>query len=385
MKTIEKDRPTSHSLAMRTSPQSMILDGKASLAPRLGEEAELAGDLPGFMGNPQSLFAAYRAGSQKLLSQKRGQSLGSGWPQAAVHVFPTTFSASVILMLVILTALLSPVHARQFTDDQGRQVEAELVGVRGGSVVIASQSVRGLWPIARLSAADQEYVKQWQKTNTAVKHVTVQVTERDGIGERGEFKKAEAATPSPTVPSLPFVPPTETRASYKHYEASIANPGALDAAYLKVAYVVYVVHPDGTVGISPGVQFMESLPAGQSERVQTEGVSATRTKTKQVKVRISRDAISATEKTARSQERFGGVWVRVIGPDGQLIGESRKLTAELAKLDPPWEEAEVHEDIPELKSLGDLLEMVKKLLPPAHAEGKASPPAPPPGLPPLPR
>ena len=62
----------------------------------------------------------------------------------------------------------------RFTDDQGRSVEAELVGLRGPNVVLATQNVRGQWRLARLAAADQAYVRDWQRTPTAVRHVTVQ-------------------------------------------------------------------------------------------------------------------------------------------------------------------------------------------------------------------
>lgn len=300
----------------------------------------------------------------------------------------------VVTFLACLAAV-AQAQAHLFTDDQGRQVEAELAGIRGKHVILATQQVRALWPLAKLSAADQDYVREWQKTSTAVQRVTVQTFERDGIGERGEFKKEKGGMPGPggdSPPKLPIGPQAETRTSYKHYELSIANPGALDASFLKVAYVMYVVQPDGRVGISPGVQNLTSLPAGKAASLTTEGVSVARTKTTQMKLQISSNSVSTREKTSRSQERFGGIWVRVSGPDGKRVGEARKLTPELEKLDPPWEEAEVQEDLPVLNSLSDLLELVKKMLPaapPAPGKGKAKskdgPPGPPPGLPPFPK
>lgn len=290
---------------------------------------------------------------------------------AAAHSF-ATFS-----LIACLFALPSA-HGRPFTDDQGRQVEAELVGVRDERVVLAVQQVKGLWPIARLSPPDQQYVREWQTSHTTVRQVTVRAQEREGIGERGEFRGINSpAEPPPAPLPLPVTPQTETRTSFRHYEVMIANPAAIDASYLRVAYVIYVINPDGTVGISPGDQSIQTLPAGQSSRIVTEGVSATRTKTKRIKLTLTSSSLTTSEKTVRSQERFGGIWVRVFGPDGGRIGEHKLLSPELAKMDPPWQEAEVREDFRELRSLGDLLKLIQEALPPVPSGG-GSKPAPPP-------
>ena len=165
---------------------------------------------------------------------------------------------------------------------------------------------------------------------------------------------------------------------YSHFEITVANPSPFDATQLKVAYVLYVVHPDGSVGISPGVQTVKSLPTGQSARLITEGVTATQTKMTKLRVSVVNESLSVKEKTERSREQAGGVWVRVSGPDGQMIGETKRFSRPLEKLNPPWEEAEVAEDIPILPSLDGLLELLKNALPPLPPEGSR------PGLPPLP-
>ena len=271
-------------------------------------------------------------------------------------------------------------QAHLFTDDAGRTVEAELVGVRGPDVVLATQGVRGRWPVERLAAADQSFVKEWQATSTTVNRVIVQVTERDGIGEKGTFKRESDGGPS-LPKDLPFGPKTATKASYKHYDLQITNPAAVDASHLRVDYVLYVIQPDGSVGTNAGTQALDNLPAGKAARLQTEGATAHSTKTTQQKVAISNNSISTAEKTSRSTERFGGAWVRVSGADGNVIGQSKQLTADLAKLDPPWAGAEpaATDNPPLLKSLDGLLELLKNL--PKPPGSKSSSPPLPPGLP----
>jgi hypothetical protein len=70
------------------------------------------------------------------------------------------------------------------------------------------------------------------------------------------------------------------------------------------------------------------------------------------------------QKIQRSREQFGGIWVKVSSPDGTPIGELKRLTPALGQLNPPWQEADVAEEIPVLESLEGLLEKLKKVLPP---------------------
>ena len=271
-------------------------------------------------------------------------------------------------LIAALAAVSAYAEPRAFTDDQGRSVQAELVGIRGANVVLATGKVRGQWPLSRLSPPDQDYVRQWQTSHTAVKHVQLQITERDGIGERGEFKGGEKSAGGP-LSGLPVPGAPEVKTVYKHYEIAVNNPAAVDASYLRVAYVVYVVQPDGSIGIQPGAQDLERIAASGSSRLLTEGASADRTKATQFKVSVSNGNLSVAEKTKRSRDQFGGVWVRVTGPDGTLIGEAKRLSPAVAQLNPPWQEAEVAEDIPILESLSGLLEKLKQALPPPPSGG----------------
>ncbi len=284
------------------------------------------------------------------------------------------------MLLALGLAAFQSASAHLFTDDQGRQVEAELVGLRGPNVVLATQGVRGQWPVARLAAPDQAYVKQWQAGSTVVKRVVVQMNERDGMGEKGTFKSETSDRPG-LPKDLPFAPQIDSKETYKHYDLQITNPAGVDASHLHVDYVLYVIQPDGSVGTNAGTQALDILPAGKTTTLKTEAATAKSTKTSKLKLAVSSNSISTTEKISRSRERFGGGWVRVTGADGGIIGEAKQLTAELAKLDPPWVGTDRKDtsDVPVLKSLDGLRELLKNF--PKPPETKESPSLPP-GFPP---
>ena len=290
---------------------------------------------------------------------------------------------SVVTLLGFSLGLVPRAEAHLFTDDQGRQVEADIVGMRGANVILATQGVRGQWPVTRLAAPDQAFVRQWQSTTLSVAKVKVQMIEQDGIGEKGAFKAEKEGGPA-RPKDLPFAPQKESKAHYKHYDLQITNPALVDANYLRVDYVLYVIQPDGTVGTNAGSQPLDQLPAGKTVRLKTEGATAWSTKTTQMKLAISSNSVSTAEKTSRSTERFGGGWVRVMGVDGSIIGESKSLSNELAKLDPPWVGTDVKNDIPMLTSLDGLLALLKHLPQPAGAPpagGGREKPVLPPGFP----
>ena len=308
---------------------------------------------------------------------------------------PLSFFRPALLRWPLLALALSSVlQARTFTDDSGRTVEAELVGVRGENVVIERQGVAAQWPMAKLSAADQAFVREWQQTRSSVPKLSVRIFERDGLGEKGAFPEEKGASASPGLPGLPGGPPpnlpgvvqTEQKARYKHYDVDITNPASVDAHQLKVDYVLYVILPDGSVSTGSGSQKLAGLAAGQRATVKTEAITFTRTKTTALTLNINANrsggSVTTGQKTARSTEKFGGAWVRVRGVDGTLVGEAKALTPELERLDPPWvgaKETEV-EPLPVLKALDGLLELLKNLpKPPEPPKGIL-----PPGFPPRP-
>jgi len=64
-----------------------------------------------------------------------------------------------ILYITLFISLLSSSYARTFTDTTGRQIEATIQEVKGGLVVLQVKNKKIRYPIAKLSAEDQEYIK----------------------------------------------------------------------------------------------------------------------------------------------------------------------------------------------------------------------------------
>jgi len=75
VKVIETSQPISQPSIMRKPLHLMTPEEKAALAAQLTKEAELEGDLPVFIGNPKSLFAAYRGESGKRPARQRTKAL----------------------------------------------------------------------------------------------------------------------------------------------------------------------------------------------------------------------------------------------------------------------------------------------------------------------
>jgi hypothetical protein len=75
VKVIETTGRISHPITMRKPLHLMTPEEKAALAAKLKKDAELEGDLPVFIGNSKSLFAAYRTSARKQPARKRTQAL----------------------------------------------------------------------------------------------------------------------------------------------------------------------------------------------------------------------------------------------------------------------------------------------------------------------
>jgi hypothetical protein len=69
----------------------------------------------------------------------------------------------VLSALALLVALPASAETRTFTDNQGREIEAEVTGVSGSQVTLRLAGGKSYTiPIAKLSKADQLFVKVWK-------------------------------------------------------------------------------------------------------------------------------------------------------------------------------------------------------------------------------
>lgn len=288
------------------------------------------------------------------------------------------------LLLIACIALLGGVglvEARTFTDDRGRQIEADLLGVNGANVVLEKNGQAAQWPIAKLSQPDQMYVKAWLTDPPSNPRIGVRIWEREGIGQSGRFGEKESG---PSLPkNIPMLKKTEEKEKYRYYDMDLTNSSAVDAKELHLSYVLYVIDASNQVVDFSGSQKVETIPAGKRETRTTEAVTTTRTKTTSLTLGIGAlGNLSAGTSTDRAKERFGGAWVRVYGKDGELLGEAKQLHDELERLDLRFTGSTSggFADVPILETFDKLKELFESL--PKLPENLPKPPG---GLPDLPK
>ncbi|MEM1294867.1 MAG: hypothetical protein AAGH89_05835 [Verrucomicrobiota bacterium] len=274
-------------------------------------------------------------------------------------------------LLLTLSLLLLPTlaSARVFTDDTGRTIDAELVGVQGDYVVISKNGKAARWPITRLSKPDQIYVRAWAKDPPKTPDLRVRLFERDGVGPSGIFQGETSKAPA----SIPIIQQTQATAKYKHYEADITNDTNVDASQVVVSYMLFIVNTQNNVVAESGSQSLDQIAAGTRETVVTEGITYLRTKTTSLTLGTNPlGNLNIGSETSRGKERFGGAWVRTYSPNGELLGEARNLIPEIERLKPAWQGSTGEREFPLLEAL-DAFEKLLENLPPL--------PEPPPGLP----
>lgn len=252
--------------------------------------------------------------------------------------------------------------ARLFTDDQGRQVEAELLGVTGTNVVLERNGQAVQWPLAKLSAEDQAFVKNWLRESPSNPKVRVVVWDREGIGSEGLFDSKDTG---PGIPkNIPMLKSTEEKAKYRYYDLDLSNLGQVDARDLHLSYVVYVIDAENRVVDFNGSQAVDLIAPGARESRSTEAATFVRTKTTSMTfgVGILGNLTTGTS-TDRAKERFGGIWVRVYGANGEVLGEAKDLHDELERLDFRFTgtTGSGFDELPILDSFGKLKELFDKL------------------------
>ncbi|MBL9153538.1 MAG: DUF1549 domain-containing protein [Verrucomicrobiales bacterium] len=114
--------------------------------------------------------------------------------------------------LLAWTPLLSHAELRQWTDQDGRSVEAEYIKVEAGQVHLRLPDARVVpFPFARLSAADQEYVRKLFKLSPASLAAEVDALVNKKLA-------AEKVTPNPRTTDEQFV-----RRAYLEITGTIPN------------------------------------------------------------------------------------------------------------------------------------------------------------------
>lgn len=244
------------------------------------------------------------------------------------------------------------------------------------------------WPISKLSAKDQAYVKEWQMSPPSTPRLLVQLWEKKGFSSAGTF--SEQKDQGPSLPNIPGILEIEKRNTYNYYDVDISNPGEIQANHLSLVYQLYVFNAAGSMVVEVGSATIPPVNIRQRVSTSTKAISTTRTKTTSLSLSTnSSGGISTGQSRSRSSERFAGGWIRVYAHDGSVVGEARKLDNEIERLKPAWL-GPTTAYAPSLEGLDEFDQFVEKVqeklskiqellksLPPLPETDKKLPPKPP--------
>ena len=265
-----------------------------------------------------------------------------------------------LVCLPVLFFQITFAQERTFTDDQGRQIEAELAGMRGENVVLKKNGRLAQWPASKLSKGDQAYASLWKKGNRSSPKIQVRIWEREGIGENGVINGNRL---EPTLgKNIPFLKQTEEKGYFRHYDVDLHNNSAIDASNLVLSYVLYVISPSRQVIAETHSEQVSFVGAGKRQTVKTKGVTFVRSKTTSTTFGTNvLGNLQIGSDTNRSKETFGGAWVRIFSANGELAGEAKDLIPSLEKVNPQWVGEQQSPTLPTADSFEQLKNMLAPL------------------------
>ena len=119
-------------------------------------------------------------------------------------------------------------EAREFTDAQGRKIEAELVSHAGSTIVINRGGKEFAVPISIFAEPDQEYIQEWIAANPdAVSYEFGYYVdlERDRVSQRD----APGGATDDRLKIIPYI-----------YEMILYNKGVAPAEGIEIRYEIYI-------------------------------------------------------------------------------------------------------------------------------------------------
>jgi len=251
-----------------------------------------------------------------------------------------------LLAALALMVLAAGSHARIFTDTEGREVEATLIGVKDGKAVLEKDGKRALWPVNQFSAEDQLYIREWLEKPPPIK-TAIQVFERKGKrrtvseGGSGDGPKTERE-----VDEEPY-----------HYDVYLTNQSDWSSGELVVRYRLFAVDPEGELREKAGRKSLDNIPGRERATFETDEIGVRSIKeVSRVRKTVTRlgggeeddgddknddfrKVSKMEEQIERRKESFGGIWIRVYQGD-RMVGETKKLTPAAKALEPKWTEAD---------------------------------------------
>lgn len=253
----------------------------------------------------------------------------------------------IALLVTFILVQTAPVFARVFTDHAGRSTEAELAGVAGQDVLLRKSGVEMRWPLAKLSPADQAYVKEWQTNPPVTPKLGMQIWKKEGLSPTGTFPEEPGGPDG--LPNIPGLHEVKKKDTFHYFDVDITNPNSTQANLLTLSYQMYVIPPSGMVIVEAATAVVPTIEAKKRASLATKAISTSRTKTTSLKLGTNVfGGLTTGQQSKRDSERFGGVWVRVFSHDGKMVGEAQDLAPEIERLKPTWV-APIHSDAPKLE------------------------------------
>lgn len=111
--------------------------------------------------------------------------------------FTVMKTCPLLLTCFLLSTAFSSAEVRTFTSSDGEEIEAQLLSVEDGVVLIERDDRRQFRvPIERLSEEDHHYVRRWPTLNALENERTVEITTRRLRLDRQEYRDAPDVDPA---------------------------------------------------------------------------------------------------------------------------------------------------------------------------------------------
>jgi hypothetical protein len=244
-------------------------------------------------------------------------------------------TSSFICRLVLISSLASmafqPVSAatRTFTDQKGREIEAEIVSVAGTKVTLKLANGRtSTIPIKVLSKGDQTFVRLWQDADRIVPGGKADPVIPKNITYRLRLEVDKERTKKGTKTR---VETAEVRTDEWIYEVELENRSRVNLEGLEMSYRIYV-DPKASAKLT----FFESPPGFYGGRVKVKPVADGRkvmVKTGPAKLKeLELDGDREFRDGSRNnlEDKLEGVWIKLWHGD-RKVGEFKSNSSLVKK------------------------------------------------------
>lgn len=206
------------------------------------------------------------------------------------------FLASASLLFAMVLPGLDPATAREFTDRDGRKMEADLVshaGAASPTVKIRKDGREFTVEIARFSGQDQEFIREWMKATPPADALAVKATRKNVGG--GKFL----------------------------YEIELRNLGEDALGKMSAEYIVYMENSAGTVVSDRGkTDFTPAIPPKGAVELATAPLDPNTIIANQGGTTNSITVNSSNDRRKRRSDLLG-IIVRIHNENGQRVTEWR--------------------------------------------------------------